>query len=245
MQVTCRTPSGRLAWVGQAERVRFRMFSHSDRFSFYALRLYDASHCANISGVTDSGMPAEGPSDEEVFNEPAGPIWQGPPAVGSPEAQAAPPADEWSDFVVKPGAGGKSVLTPAEQRNLGKPFHEVPLAEQIRDGARIGVVALAEVIHDPKASHSVRVDAAKWFLEKHAGKPKQEVENTHSSLNDFISLVRELKSMGSAPAHAPGVAASAQSEPRDVSPTPLIEARKSDPIDALFEELEGPIPAAR
>lgn len=76
-------------------------------------------------------------------------------------------------------------------RALQDKTFEMSVQERIKGLNHAATDVLEERMLDEREKSQVRVDIAKWLVEKTTGKAKQEIETKDSNLSDFMSLLRE------------------------------------------------------
>lgn len=66
----------------------------------------------------------------------------------------------------------------------------------VKDSAVAGARYVQQVIHDPTVKETVRLDAAKWAVEKATGKAKQEIGVESGTLMSFMELMKSMAERG-------------------------------------------------
>lgn len=128
------------------------------------------SDCDLVESVAESGIP--------------GPRFEGP-VLG----REYPEGHFRSPYLTVP-APEPSVLLPEEVRRLEDRFGDASMGSQIKEYGRDAIAVLGEILLNPREKSTVRLDAAKWFLEKISGKASQQIQVESQTLSHFMDLLR-------------------------------------------------------
>lgn len=185
-----------------------------------------------LVGSDEEVAPAspDGPTSAEVFAED-----DTPPAPEFPIPTPGEPLGFRQKELARLIALGKTNTEIAEKMGMNpsrvsamRRFPEIhDEAERYRDRLFEGDISerlkelnagafgqLEKLLRDPKTKDNVKLQAALWILEKTTGKPMQQIDVKHSSLDSFYKLVSEMQTRGEVLDVTPGPAK------RDALPAP-------------------------
>jgi hypothetical protein len=111
----------------------------------------------------------------------------------------------------------KSEWVQAEVKRFRESY-ETDIMSKIKEAATDGVEVIHQVILDPNAKISDRLNASFWSAEKSTGKARQEVALESGTLSNFMDLLKQMQQRG---------------ETLDVTPNP------TDPAD--IKEITGTV----
>lgn len=87
-----------------------------------------------------------------------------------------------------------------EVERLRNKAFDITVGERLKTMGPLAMDTIEEILeadNDPSIKPNLKADLAKWVAEKLTGKPKQEMEVQGGSLNTFLDLIKEMKTVGS------------------------------------------------